>query len=124
VTADQPLTAEQYQAAMDLLAQAFRMVQLVPVAALRDHLSRAETLGPMLDPTAYMRGGRENLEDQADVIKAASAVMNALERIAKRRGLEHDPGCPVLAGTVSARAASVAALVRSGTDRPHGGDGP
>lgn len=80
----QPLSAAQYEAGLEMLAQAFRLVQLVPIEPLREHLSKAETLGPILDPTAYMRGGRERLQDQRDVIEAAAAVWKAVDRVRAR----------------------------------------
>lgn len=78
---------EQYRATFDMIAQCFKPIQLLPLAELRDDLSRAETLGPLLEPTAYIRGGRENLADQADLLAAAFEVRKAMERIAKRRGI-------------------------------------
>lgn len=80
----QPLSAAQYEAALEMLAQAFRLVQLVPIEPLREHLAKVETLGPILDPTAYMRGGRERLADQRDVIEAAAGVWRALDRVRAR----------------------------------------
>jgi hypothetical protein len=47
------------------------------------HLSRVETLAPVLDPTGFMRGS-DNLRDQRDLLEAASAFRATLERIRAR----------------------------------------
>lgn len=79
------LTGEQYKAGMDVLVQAFRLVQLAPLDALREYLEKAEVLGPLIDPTAYHRGGGStNLANQRDVLDAADAVMRALGRVKER----------------------------------------
>lgn len=80
----QPLSGEQYRAGLDFLAGVLRPVQLVSLDQLREYLEKAETLGPLLDPTAYMRGGRDNLADQRDLLDAAAAVQRALTRIRER----------------------------------------
>jgi hypothetical protein len=78
------MTGEEYRAAMDQLAFAVRCVQLLPLDEMREHLGKAETLGPILDPTAYQRGGADNLDDQRDILDAAYAVRRATERIRER----------------------------------------
>jgi hypothetical protein len=78
------LDGEQYRLWMDALVETFRPVQLVPLDEMREHLGRAETLGPILEPTAYQRGGADNLDDQRDILNAAYAVRRATERIRER----------------------------------------
>lgn len=84
-TTVEPITGEQYRAGFEVLAQAFRMVQLVPLDALRHELDRVETLSPIFEPTAWhWQGGRENLEDQRDILSAAIGVQRALDRVKAR----------------------------------------
>lgn len=80
----QPINSEQYRAGMDAIAEAFRIVLLIPLDELREFHAHAETLGPMLDPTMYMRGGADRLADQRDLLDAAEAVQAAGRRIKER----------------------------------------
>lgn len=80
----QPINSEQYQAGLDAIVDACRIVLLIPLDELREFHAHAETLGPMLDPTMYMRGGRDNLDDQRDLLDAAEAVQAAGRRIKAR----------------------------------------
>jgi hypothetical protein len=74
---------DDYRGGLDILTAAARIVLLVDVQPMLDYLSRVETLGPVLDPTAYLRGSR-NLRDQRELLEAAAAFRAALERIRAR----------------------------------------
>lgn len=82
------MNSDQYVATMKMIATTLRPIQLVPLADMREFLSTAEIIGPMIDPTAYIRGGRDSLADQADLLDAVDAVQRVMRRIAKRRGVE------------------------------------
>lgn len=80
----QPLSTAQFKAEMDLLVGSMHVVQFVELGPLWEWLEKAETLGPILDPTMYMRGGADNLADQREILQAAQAVQGALDRIRTR----------------------------------------
>lgn len=63
---------------MDMLLITLRPLLLMPLAELANAVERAETLGPLLEPTAYMRGGADNLMAQRRIIDAALALQRAL----------------------------------------------
>jgi hypothetical protein len=67
------MTGDEYTETMDVAVAAARML-----LALGDDLDqaratsmRAETLGPILEPTAYLRGGADNVGDQLRFLDAA-----------------------------------------------------
>lgn len=78
------LTDAEYRSHMDLVAAAVRMLRILPLQQLRDIVERAETLAPLLEPTAYQRGGADNLLDQRDILDAAIGLVRAAERVEQR----------------------------------------
>lgn len=78
-------SAGEYRSHMDLLAAASNILLMLPLVELRDTVEAAETLGPLLEPTAYQRGGSENLRDQRDLLDAAVRLKLVAERIHARR---------------------------------------
>lgn len=86
----QPFSAEQYRTYMDVIVNVLRVLNAVGpdvIRGLETFLRKAETLAPILDPSAYMRGGADNLANQRDVLTAMIAVRSALDRIEKREVL-------------------------------------
>lgn len=60
-----------YKLQLGLLTEAGKLVQMVDVDALLDVVGKSEALGPILEPTAYQRGGGANLVDQRRFLQAA-----------------------------------------------------
>lgn len=77
----------EYRMVMDLIAGAVRTLRLLPIGQLRDIVGRAEILGPLLEPTAYIRGGGDNLRDQSELLAAVAGVVAVAERIEARAGM-------------------------------------
>lgn len=60
---------DEYSACMGAAEGVARMLLLLPLGDMLEAINRAETLGPILDPTLYLRGAR-GLEQQKQVIRA------------------------------------------------------
>lgn len=73
--------AAEYPMLLDLLTSATRTIMLLPLQAMSNFVGHAETIGPILEPTAYARGGGRNLADQAALIEAAIGLQRAAEKI-------------------------------------------
>jgi hypothetical protein len=86
------MDAREYEQSMEVLTSVCRMMSMLPIDALQDHLQQAQALGPVIDPTAYRDGGAARLQDQQDLLDAASGVIRAVRRIARRNGIEFEPG--------------------------------
>jgi hypothetical protein len=76
-----PMTDRQYEAHMDTVAEVVRWLLTVPVEDLLSTISRAETLGPVLEPTAYQRFGSRNLADQRRILEAALGLQRAARKV-------------------------------------------
>jgi hypothetical protein len=76
-----PMTSDEYRMHMDLLAACGRMLLLVPVDQLLNIVSRSETLGPILEPTAMQQGGFRNLQEQRQMLEAAQTLRNTIVRL-------------------------------------------
>jgi hypothetical protein len=86
------VTPEEYKGHLDVLASVFRMVGMLPLNEMQEYLSTAQTLAPIIDPTAYRNGGSIRLDDQQDMLDAAAGVTRALARVARRNGIEYAGG--------------------------------
>lgn len=71
----------EYTAAMNTLAAAGRIVLAVDVDELRNIVARSEALGPVLEATAYHRGGGRRLAEQREFLDAAATFRAACERL-------------------------------------------
>lgn len=54
------------------------------LAEMRNTLGQMEALAPVLEPTAYMRGGSMNLADQAAFLAAVDEFVTALRKLDRR----------------------------------------
>ena len=77
--------ATQWLAYMDIVSSSVRTLGMVPVAEMLDELNRMQTVAPILEPTAYVRGGGDNLRDQEELLRAVLQVQRAMEQILNRR---------------------------------------
>jgi hypothetical protein len=77
------MTGQEYETHMGLVAGAVRVLLMVPLEELLGIVQHAETVGPILHPGEFQRGGGENLVVQRDVLEAALVLRRAAER--------HDP---------------------------------
>jgi hypothetical protein len=68
----------QYVAYLDLLVSQVRPLLMMPLVELARANERMQTLGSFFDPTAYMRGGGQNLTDQRRAIDAAVLLQSVL----------------------------------------------
>lgn len=82
------ITEETYQSALEALTSITRafiqIAETVDIAAMRTIVGRFEALAPVLEPTAYARGGGMNLRDQAAFLAAADRFASELRRLDKR----------------------------------------
>lgn len=61
-----------YAEQLDLLAALVRPLLVVDVEPLREQVGKFEALGPVLEPTAYQRGGGERLVQQRRFLDAVA----------------------------------------------------
>lgn len=69
------MTGEEYQEYLNRLSLAGQLIADVPIAELLNTISHCDTIGPIVDPTAWMRGA-DNLRDQEDLVRAASRLVS------------------------------------------------
>lgn len=74
------MTDLEYKAAMDTLTAAARLMLTVDVDALRNVVAQSEALGPILEPTAYVRGGGRRLVEQREFLDAVARLRDVCER--------------------------------------------
>jgi hypothetical protein len=79
--------AKDYPQYLDVLLAACRTINAPPLRELAEANEHMQALGPLLEPTAYLRGGGQNLHDQRRIIDAARALQLACEEVALKEGV-------------------------------------
>ncbi len=79
------MTEHEYKAYLHRLALAASVISDVPIAELRNYLTHAETLGPILEPTAWIRGGADNLAEHGRLVGAAGPLVAFGRELDKKR---------------------------------------
>ena len=74
----------EYEAAMTQIGLMAGLAADIDTAALQNHITTAETLGPILEPTAWLRGGGNNLQDQRELIDAFAPFANKARKLKAR----------------------------------------
>jgi hypothetical protein len=81
------MTYAEYTHHMDMLMNATRAFCMlscdIPLDELLKAVRTCETLGPVLDPTKYINGGRRNLETAGELIEAAIRFRKSVEATCK-----------------------------------------
>jgi hypothetical protein len=70
----------QYQAGLVMAHAIAATIRELPLAELLREVEHAEAMGPFLDPTAWMRKGKQFREDAA-VLRALHGAQRSLERL-------------------------------------------
>jgi hypothetical protein len=70
-----------YMMALECLTGLCRSINLLPLEAMQRENEQMQTLGPILEPTAYRDGGCTNLDDQRRIIDAARELQLVCERV-------------------------------------------
>ncbi len=89
----QPLSEDEFQMMWGVLLGIARSAQfftIEDVERMQHGVSVSETLAPMLFPTEYIRGGRNNLEEQRVLIEGFFAFRKAIEQV-KMKALTRRP---------------------------------
>ena len=71
----------EYEAMFGMIVNSARILDIVPMREMLDTVNRADSVGPILDPTAYMKG-MKNLPPQRRVLEAAIALHKAVKEAA------------------------------------------
>lgn len=71
----------EYEAMFGMIVNSARILDFVPMQKMLDTVNRADSIGPILDPTAYMKG-MKNLPPQRRVLEAAIAFHKAVKEAA------------------------------------------
>lgn len=53
----------------------------IDIGRLREHCEKAQAVAPVLEPTAYQRGGGQDLQDQAAFLRAVDEFVAALRKL-------------------------------------------
>jgi hypothetical protein len=77
-------TADDYRQTMDLVASAAQLLLLIGdrLDKAQETVRHAGTLGPILEPTLYGRGGAKNLDDGELILTAAIALRDVARKVA------------------------------------------
>ena len=80
---------DEYQLAQSMVMQIARLVRTLPLKKVLEAISKAEAVGPILDPTLYREGSR-NMQDFKQLVvklRAFQAEIEAqLEKVGVRGG--------------------------------------
>lgn len=78
------MTTAEYTAAMNHVALLGTLVEGIPLAELTNHLERLDTLGPVLEPTAYRDHGMRNVSDSRELVEPLLEFQRAVRRVKDR----------------------------------------
>lgn len=81
---------EGYAAGQVMLLSAARVVRLIPLRGMLDQISKAEAIGPIVDPTLYMKAGA-NLRVVKRLTNALLPFWNEIQKLEKEGCLDVDP---------------------------------
>jgi len=84
----EPLPDEEYIECMQKLGLAAALIADLPVQRALATVRRVDTLAPMLDPTAWMRGGARNLDEARTLLEPAvrfALAVRGLRKVALER---------------------------------------
>jgi hypothetical protein len=100
-------SAEEWRAALGLVYSTAGTLSLLPLADMVQQAERAQAIGPLLDPTLWMRNGEAARQD-LEVLKAAhqfvSRVQALVEKAARQQGAQVAPrDLPALVTAPAAR---------------------
>ena len=84
------MTSEEYATTQDQLMLLGNLVNTLDLAAFIEKAQHADTLGPMLDPTLWMKGGK-NLSLVIDVARAAHRFQLAFQTLREKADLPKEP---------------------------------
>jgi hypothetical protein len=65
---------EGYLLFMDDIVRSCSTIARQPVAAMLTLVERAETVGPLIDPSRYLKGGGDSLAKQRQLLRAVLAL--------------------------------------------------
>ena len=68
-------SAEEYKGHLERLAMAAQISADVPIEDMANEVSRFEAIAPIMEPTAWIHGGSDNLEDAAKLLRAATPLV-------------------------------------------------
>ena len=85
------MTDIEYKMQMDMLMNATRAFAMlscdIPLDDLLAVVRKAETFGPILDPTKWIHGGSANIQSQGALISAAIDFRRKIEKTCKPEGV-------------------------------------
>lgn len=84
----EPITNDNYADEMSAVVIAVGVLTACRVDELLAIVDKAETLGPILEPTAYQRGGHERLRKQRRLLGACADLLRVWEQIEKENAAE------------------------------------
>ena len=87
------MTSIEYESQLQRLAMAAQLIADVPIADLLNHVTHAETVGPIIEPTAWIRGGGDNLRDARDLLEAASPLVSFGAKLVQRATEKESQEC-------------------------------
>jgi hypothetical protein len=71
---------QDYQMNFQVIGSVYRMLKSVPLDDMLKTIDRADSIGPILDPTSYARG-MHRLPPQRRIIEAAMKFRNEMDRL-------------------------------------------
>ncbi|MGH9462021.1 MAG: hypothetical protein ACRD1X_12430 [Vicinamibacteria bacterium] len=77
------MTSEEYRDNLIMVLTSARTLLLVDVPDLLNRISRAETLGPLLDPTLWIRN-HQAMEEDKELLEAALPLYNLAKMLQER----------------------------------------
>ena len=79
---------EEYEAAQGLLISNSAMISMLPLEEMLSAIDRAETVGPIVDPTLYRKGA----DNMGNIKRIAKAALVLKKEVIKIRGELEDGG--------------------------------
>lgn len=72
------MPVDEYVANLARLTSFCKLVQALPLDEMQSTNEHLQTIGPILDPTSYVRGGASNLNEQRRIINAARELQKVV----------------------------------------------
>lgn len=83
------MKAHEYTLHLQMIIQQARLIHMIDIAGVLNAMERVDTVGPIIDPTLWMKG-HKNMDVQREIAQAALTFQIKIAAIVEKHGLVHD----------------------------------
>lgn len=81
------MNQDKFEMTWQVLTSICHTAQYIPIEDVEQLLTTiriSEAIGPLIEPTMYMRGGADNLDDQREIAQGFLAFRKAIDKVMER----------------------------------------